>query len=45
MKYYYPQLEEWLNNPNRKPAQIAFTAGLGRFIASLIEHGFDGERR
>lgn len=37
VKYYYPKVLEWLDSEPRKHSQIAFTAGLGRNIARLIE--------
>ena len=36
-KYYYPQILDWINSKERKHSQIAFTSGLGRNIARLIE--------
>jgi len=37
IKYYYHWLKEWLDNPKRKPANMAFTAGLSRDITRLME--------
>jgi hypothetical protein len=35
--YYWPSLYEWMRSKPRKPANMAFTAGLARNIAELIE--------
>lgn len=37
IKYYYKQLREWLDNKMIKPSVTAFTSGLGRDIARLME--------
>lgn len=37
-------LLEWLQDPQRKPAQVAFTEGPTRTIAALIEHLLANER-
>ncbi len=35
--HYYWQLKIWLHEPERKQSDIAFTSGLGRVIARLME--------
>jgi hypothetical protein len=37
-RYYSPRIREWIDSPNRKWSVLAFTSGLGREIASLIEY-------
>jgi hypothetical protein len=37
IRYYYPQLAEWLKTGMKKPSVLAFTSGLGRDIARLME--------
>lgn len=45
-QYYYPQLKEWLGKgKDRKPAQVAFTAGLARWIANLVEDAEEKVRK
>lgn len=36
-RHYYPQLLDWIKSIPRKPSNLAFTSGLGRNIARLIE--------
>ncbi len=37
IKYYAQKILDWQDNPNRYPPNIAFTEGLGRFIAQVCE--------
>lgn len=42
-KYYFKQLADWIDNPERKSPTHVFTSGLGRFIAELCERYGDVE--
>lgn len=39
------RLIEWLDNPNRKPANIAFTSGNERQIAYRVERLLEEEQK
>lgn len=38
-------LIEWIKNPQRKPAMLAFTSGPARLIAYAVEEALQRERR
>ena len=45
IRYYYPQLIEWIETGMIKPSIIAFTSGLGRDIAGLIEQAIQSQKQ
>ena len=44
-KYYYPMILDWIRSNPRKGSSTAFTSGLGRNIAYLIEVALEQQRK